>query len=209
MPLHSGVLRDYRAGVTGFVSRGGLKLDHALTTFGLDLTGLNCADLGCSTGGFTDCMLQRGAARVYAVDTGYGVLAWKLRKDARVVVMERTNAMHVVLPQAVDFVSIDASWTKQSKILPAAKKIVAAGGRIVTLIKPHYEADAALLRQGVLPDEAVASVVDGVLAMVAAMGFTVVATTTSPIRGSEKGNLEVLALLIATEAGRESPGKSE
>ena len=182
-----------------FVSRGGLKLDHAMRHFALDVNGLVCADLGCSTGGFTDCLLQRGAARVYSVDTGYGVLAWKLRKDARVIVKERTNAMHVTLPEPAMFVSIDVSWTKQSKILPAAKRVVAAGARIVTLIKPHYEADAQLLRQGVLPDDAVASVVDRVLADVPGYGFEVIGTTQSPIRGSEKGNIEVLALLVAKE----------
>src|ERR1700759_5340742 len=98
-----------------FVSRAGQKLEHALSNFGLSPASLVCADLGCSTGGFTDCLLQHGAAKVYAVDTGYGVLAWKLRKDPRVVVMERTNGMHVTLPEQAKFVSIDVSWTKQSK----------------------------------------------------------------------------------------------
>jgi 23S rRNA (cytidine1920-2'-O)/16S rRNA (cytidine1409-2'-O)-methyltransferase len=107
--------------------------------------------------------------------------------------------MHVTLPEQAQFVSIDVSWTKQSKILPAAKRVVAAGAKIVTLIKPHYEADPKLLRQGVLPDELVASVVDTVLAESAALGFEVVGQVNSPIRGSEKGNIEVLALLIAKE----------
>src|SRR5882724_12381661 len=96
-----------------FVSRAGEKLDHALGTFGLDVTGFTCADFGANAGGFTDCMLQRGAGKVYAVDTGYGALEWKLRKDARVVVMERTNAMHVDLPEKVDLVAVDVAWTKQ------------------------------------------------------------------------------------------------
>lgn len=187
----------YRWAVDAFVSRGGLKLEHAIKTFNLVVTGLTCADLGCSTGGFTDCLLQHGAAKVYSVDTGYGVLAWKLRKDPRVIVMERQNAMHVTLPEPVGFVSIDVSWTKQSKILPAARRIVVPGGTVVTLIKPHYEADPKLLRGGVLPDDAVPSVVDKVLAEVPAMGYSVVATTPSPIRGSDKGNIEVLALLKA------------
>jgi 23S rRNA (cytidine1920-2'-O)/16S rRNA (cytidine1409-2'-O)-methyltransferase len=123
-----------------FVSRAGLKLDHALEVFGMAVAGLICADLGCNAGGFTDCLLQRGATRVYAVDTGYGALEWKLRKDPRVVVMERTNAMHVVLPEKVAFICIDVAWTKQRNILPAAVKLLAEGGEIVTLIKPHYEA---------------------------------------------------------------------
>src|SRR4051812_11330036 len=96
-----------------FISRAGQKLDHALTAFGVGVGGLVCADLGSNTGGFVDCLLQRGASRVYAVDTGYGVLDWKLRKDPRVVVMERTNAMHVRLPEPVDLVTIDVAWTRQ------------------------------------------------------------------------------------------------
>src|SRR5271163_2045641 len=96
-----------------FASRAGLKLDHALDAFELDVTGLVCADLGCSTGGFVDCLLQRGAAKVYAIDTGYGVLDWKLRKDQRVVVMERTNAMHATLPEPAALLTIDVAWTRQ------------------------------------------------------------------------------------------------
>ena len=133
-----------------FVSRAGLKLEHALATFGVDVAGRVCADLGSNTGGFTDCMLKRGAAKVYAIDTGYGVLDWKLRKDPRVVVMERTNAMHAELPQPVTMISIDVAWTKQQHILPAARRMIADDGDVVTLIKPHYEAPPALLRGGVL-----------------------------------------------------------
>src|SRR5436309_10496612 len=108
-----------------FVSRAGQKLEHALAVFGLDVTGATCADLGSNTGGFVDCLLRRGAAKVYAVETGYGVLDWKLRKDPRVVVMERTNAMHVVLPERVRAVTIDVAWTKQRHILPAARRLIA------------------------------------------------------------------------------------
>src|SRR3954470_8633327 len=114
-----------------FVSRAGQKLDHAINEFHIDVTNLICADLGCSTGGFTDCLLQRGAKKVYAVDTGYGVLDWKLRKDPRVIVMERTNAMHVEIPEPADLVTIDVAWTKQWHILPAAKKILARDGEVV------------------------------------------------------------------------------
>ena len=179
-----------------FVSRGGLKLAHAIRSFSLDVAGLTSADLGCSTGGFTDCLLQHGAARIYAIDTGYGVLDWKLRKDARVIVMERTNAMHAVLPERIDLITIDASWTKQDKILPNVKRLLKPAGRVVTLIKPHYEVDAKLLRRGVLPSEAVASVVEDVKARIIACGFAVRATVESPIKGSGKhGNVEVLALL--------------
>src|ERR1700742_400014 len=130
----------------GFVSRAGQKLDYGIAHFKLRIDGAVCADLGCSTGGFVDCLLQRGAGKVYAVDTGYGVLDWKLRNDPRVVVMERTNAMHVSLPEQVDWVSIDVAWTKQKRILPAAKAILKPDGRVITLIKPHYEAAASDLR---------------------------------------------------------------
>src|SRR5438270_10101760 len=129
-----------------FVSRAGQKLDHALTVFGIDVAGLVCADFGSNAGGFVDCLLQRGAAKVYAIDTGYGALEWKLRKNPRVVVMERTNAMHVVLPEKVRLVSIDVAWTKQRNILPAAKGMLEDGGSVISLIKPHYEASAALLK---------------------------------------------------------------
>src|SRR5687768_15837506 len=107
-----------------FVSRAGQKLDHALATFHLDVAGRVCADLGSNTGGFVDVLLQRGAAKVFAIDTGYGALEWKLRKDARVVVMERTNAVHVTLAEQVSVVTIDVAWTKQRHILPSARRIV-------------------------------------------------------------------------------------
>jgi 23S rRNA (cytidine1920-2'-O)/16S rRNA (cytidine1409-2'-O)-methyltransferase len=177
-----------------FVSRAGAKLEHALATFGIDVAGRICADLGSNTGGFVDCLLRRGAARVYAIDTGYGVLAWTLRTDARIVVMERTNAMHAVLPEPAWLISIDVAWTRQHHILPAARRMVCVGGHIVTLIKPHYEADPGLLRGGVLPDEAVGGVVDSALGRMHALGFEAVGTTPSPIRGT-KGNIEVLAHL--------------
>src|SRR4051812_13765369 len=181
-----------------FVSRAGQKLDHALDTFAIDVTGLVCADLGCSTGGFTDCLLQRGAARVYAVDTGYGVLDWKLRKDPRVVVMERTNAMHAQLPERVDLVTIDVAWTKQKHILPAARRMMSDGGQVVTLIKPHYEAPPAWLVQGVLPADRVDEVVESVKREIASAGFEVLGITPSPIQGA-KGNVEVLAHLRPME----------
>ncbi len=174
-----------------FVSRGGLKLEHALTAFGIDVSGKVCADLGCSTGGFTDCLLQRGALKVYAVDTGYGVLDWKLRKDSRVVVMERTNGMHVQLPEAVGIVTIDISWTRQKNILPNARKLLAGGGIVVSLIKPHYEADRAILRKGVVPQELVDSVVEKVRAEIEGAGWIWEKSVRSPIKGGG-GNVEVL-----------------
>jgi 23S rRNA (cytidine1920-2'-O)/16S rRNA (cytidine1409-2'-O)-methyltransferase len=177
-----------------FVSRAGQKLERALTSFGIDVNGLTCADLGCSTGGFTDCLLQHGAAKVYSVDTGYGILDWKLRKDPRVVVMERTNAMHVELPEPVDLVTIDVAWTRQRNILPAARRIVRADGAVISLIKPHYEADAVLLRKGILPEEHLQSVMQRVESDIKQSGCSSVATVVSPIKGA-KGNTEVLAWL--------------
>jgi 23S rRNA (cytidine1920-2'-O)/16S rRNA (cytidine1409-2'-O)-methyltransferase len=177
-----------------FVSRAGQKLEHALATFGLDVGGRVCADLGSNAGGFVDCLLRRGAAKVYAIDTGYGALEWKLRKDPRVVVMERTNAMHAQLPEPAHVVTIDVAWTKQRHILPAARRMISAGGFVVTLIKPHYEADPSRLVRGVLPEAEVDAVVEAVGADVTAAGFRLVRTVRSPITGS-KGNVEVLAEL--------------
>lgn len=177
-----------------FVSRAGQKLDHALTTFRIDVTDFTCADFGSNTGGFVDCLLQRGAGKVYAIDTGYGVLEWKLRNDPRVVVLERTNAMHVELPEPVPLVTIDVAWTKQRIILPAAKRVLGTNGVVVTLFKPHYEADAKLLRGGVLPSESLAPVLDNVKRDIAGAGFELIALTDSPIRGA-KGNAELLAHL--------------
>jgi 23S rRNA (cytidine1920-2'-O)/16S rRNA (cytidine1409-2'-O)-methyltransferase len=177
-----------------FVSRAGQKLDHALTAFELDVAGLTCADFGSNTGGFVDCLLQRGAARVYAIDTGYGVLDWKLRNDPRVVVMERTNAMHASLPEQVALITIDVAWTKQRNILPAALRALAPRGNVISLIKPHYEAEPATLRRGLLPEEEVPKVFDRVSADIEATGFALVAVTNSPIKGSG-GNAELLAWL--------------
>ena len=177
-----------------WVSRGGIKLDHGLAHFGFDVTGAVALDVGSSTGGFTDVLLSRGAAKVYAIDTGYGVLDWKLRKDPRVVVMERTNAMHATLPEKVAVVTIDVAWTKQKHILPAARRMMSDDGVCVTLIKPHYEAEASMLRRGILPEESVDAVVDATRRDIVASGFEVVAVVRSPIKGS-KGNVEVLATL--------------
>ncbi len=181
-----------------YVSRGGLKLAHALDVFGVDPAGRVCADLGCSTGGFTDVLLRRGAARVYAVDTGYGVLDWTLRNDDRVRVLERTNALHVSLPEPVALVTIDAGWTRQARILPHARTLLAPAGEIVTLVKPHYEVDADSLRpsRGVLPEERLEPVLQHVREEIRAAGFEIVGETPSPIRGSAgksaRGNVEVL-----------------
>ena len=136
-----------------FVSRAGHKLAAALAAFNTRPTGRTCADLGSSTGGFVDCLLQHGAAKVYAIERGFGVLDYRLRTDPRVVVLERTNALTLALPESVDLVTIDVGWTRQRLILPIARGLLAPGGSIITLVKPHYEAEPRLLRRGILPPE--------------------------------------------------------
>ncbi|MFQ5414630.1 MAG: SAM-dependent methyltransferase [Phycisphaerae bacterium] len=178
-----------------YVSRGGDKLAAALDHFALDVAGHVCADLGSHVGGFLDCLLRRGAARVYSVDTAYGILAWHLRTDPRVVVYERTNAMHVTLPERPDMITIDLGWTRQAKVLPNVATIAARDAHVVTLIKPHYEADRNALRLGVLPDDAVDDVVAGVLADLHTMGWRSIDRCSSPFRG-RGGNREVFALLV-------------
>lgn len=181
-----------------FASRGGLKLDFALRRFaqthGLSLDGAVCADLGCSTGGFTDCLLCHGARRVYSVDTAYGELAWKLRNDPRVVVMERTNALHTAPPEdaagRADLVVIDLGWTRQARALPAAMPWLAPQGRVVTLVKPHYESGRHRLN-----DDEARAVLDEVLAAMPALGVAVIDCVQAPIRGGKGRNLEALALL--------------
>ena len=177
-----------------FVSRGGLKLEHGLVHFHLDVSGLTAIDLGASTGGFADCLLQRGASKVYAVDVGRGQLAWKLRRDPRVVVMERTNAMHLRLPEPVDLVCIDVGWTRQRHILPSAARLLKPDGIVVTLVKPHYEADPSLLRKGILPESSVDEILRSVKSESEPAGWTWLASVRSPIRGTG-GNVEVLVML--------------
>ena len=191
-----------------FVSRAGAKLEHALEEFKLDVTGLRCADFGCNVGGFTDCLLQRGAKHVTAIDTGYGALAWKLRQDPRVETRERTNALHAEAPAGgVDLVALDLAWTPQRLAIPAALKWLAPAGRIITLIKPHYELrdeEKAWLDRGFLPHERVPGVVTRVEAEMPALGAKVMGSTQSPLVGGKTskkagvpGNIEWLTLLEA------------
>lgn len=182
---------------SGFVSRGGLKLRHALHEFDFDVRGVVAADLGCSTGGFTDCLLRAGAAKVYAVDTAYGQLAWTLRNDPRVVVMERSNALHAEPPEPVGLVVMDLGWTPQRLAIPAALRWLAPGGRIVSLVKPHYEhkdAGGTLPRGGVLDEPDAERVVERVVAGLPGLGVRVLGLTRSPILGGAKaaGNAEWL-----------------
>lgn len=190
-----------------YVGRGGLKMRHALETFDLDVEGLACADLGCSTGGFTDCLLQHGARSVICVDTAYGQLEWKLRSDPRVTVVERTNALHAEAPaEGVDLVVIDLGWTPQRLAIPAAKGWLNETGRIITLIKPHYELSdqnrQAKHEAIVLDDEQAQSISEASAEALTAYGFEVTGLVRSPILGGgkrskskSKGNPEWLALL--------------
>jgi 23S rRNA (cytidine1920-2'-O)/16S rRNA (cytidine1409-2'-O)-methyltransferase len=177
-----------------YVTRSGLKLEHALLTFAVDPTGKTCADLGSHQGGFVDCLLAFGAGRVYSVDTSYGTLAWKLRKDPRVVVMERTNAMHVELPEKVDLVTIDVGWTAQHHILAHARSLLAEAGRIVSLVKPQYEAREDERTGGVVPEENLDTVLARVRIDVEKAGLKILGEVRSPIKGGG-GNVEYLFLM--------------
>lgn len=188
-----------------FVSRGGLKLDHALREFGIDVSGVVAADLGASTGGFTDVLLQRGAARVYAVDVGYGQLDYRLRSDGRVVVMERVNARYLeALPENVGFVCVDVSFISLEHMLPVAQRLLIPDGDVVTLIKPQFEAGKdAVGRGGVVRDERTRrSVVARVIAGAGQHGLAVHGLTRSPITGPA-GNVEYLAWFRKGLAGRD------
>ena len=178
-----------------FVSRAGEKLEHAILTFGVNVAGLVCADFGANAGGFTDCLLQNGAQKVYAVETGYGVLDWKLRNDARVSVMERTNAMRVSLPEKVDVVTTDTSWTKLENILPSALANLKPSGKIIALVKPHYQAGPKMLRKGKLPDESLPEVLQNVREKIKSLGLQIIAECQSPIVGEKAGNKEFLFYL--------------
>lgn len=182
-----------------YVSRGGLKLEKAIEAFGLDLAGCICMDVGSSTGGFTDCMLQNGALKVYAIDVGHGQLDWKLRNDDRVVCMEKTNFRYVTPDQIgdpVDLATADVSFISLDKILPAAFPILADTAGMVCLIKPQFEAGRDQVgKKGVVRDPAVhCQVIEKVMDTAASCGFDVEDITYSPIRGPE-GNIEYLLLL--------------
>jgi 23S rRNA (cytidine1920-2'-O)/16S rRNA (cytidine1409-2'-O)-methyltransferase len=187
--------------VRSFVSRAGHKLQAALTVFDIAPAGRICADLGANIGGFTDCLLQHGAARVYAVDTAYGVLAWTLRKHPRVVVRDRTNALHVKLPEKVSLVAIDVGWTKQERVLPVAVTLLPPeGGDILSLVKPHYESEAAKAQRGVLTPAQSEEVLWQVMDRIATLkgqdgrGFEIKGVVRSPLEG-QKGNVEYVAWL--------------
>jgi 23S rRNA (cytidine1920-2'-O)/16S rRNA (cytidine1409-2'-O)-methyltransferase len=181
-----------------YVSRGGLKLAAALRAFTLDITGWTCVDFGSHVGGFVDCLLQHGAARVFAVEPGYGVLDYRLRRDPRVMVCERTNALHFRCPEPCDLVTIDVGWTPQRLILPAAGRCLRPGGRVVALVKPQYESDSTLLRDGVVPSDRLDDVLDQCREDVRRLGWRVAGELDSPLAG-RGGNREFLWMITQIE----------
>lgn len=188
-----------------YVSRGGLKLEKAMTHFGLDLTGKICMDVGASTGGFTDCMLQNGAVKVYAVDVGHGQLDWKLRNDERVVCMERTNIRYVTpedIQEPVQFVSIDVSFISLTKVLLPVRNLMEEGAEMTALIKPQFEAGREKVgKKGVVRDPAVhLEVIQTVISYAKNISFGVRHLEFSPIKGPE-GNIEYLVHLVKLPEG--------
>ena len=183
-----------------YVSRGGLKLEKAMAQFGITLDDKVCMDIGASTGGFTDCMLQNGAKKVYAVDVGYGQFAWKLRQDPRVVCMEKTNIRYVTpedIGDALNFASVDVSFISLTKVLGPAKELLKDGGQMVCLIKPQFEAGKDKVgKKGVVRDPAVhKEVIERVILFAKSIGFGILHLDYSPIKGPE-GNIEYLVHIV-------------
>ena len=198
---------ELRGGGDKYVSRGGFKLEKAIQAFGLKLDGLTCMDIGASTGGFTDCMLQNGAAKVYAVDVGYGQLAWSLRTDSRVIVMERTNIRYVArkdIPDELDFISVDVSFISLKLVLPVARQLLKPHGEMVCLIKPQFEAGRQSVgKKGVVRDKTVHyNVIYNITEFTAKNGFTVLNLDFSPVKGPE-GNIEYLLHIKKSETPKQ------
>ena len=196
---------EVRGAVNPYVSRGGLKLHKAVASFGLELKDCVCMDIGASTGGFTDCMLQNGASKVYSIDVGYGQLAWKLRCDERVVNLERTNFRYVTreqITEEIDFASVDVSFISLKLILPVMHTLLKNGGRSVCLIKPQFEAGKENIgKKGVVRDKAVhADVIAKITEFASENGFAVIDVDFSPIKGPE-GNIEYLMFIEKREKG--------
>lgn len=190
---------EVRGNTLPYVSRGGLKLEKAMNNFGVNVDKKTCMDVGASTGGFTDCMLQNGAVKVYSVDVGHGQLAWKLRQDERVVCMEKTNIRYVEpadIPDRIEFSSIDVSFISLTKVLLPVKNLLTDDGRIVCLIKPQFEAGREKVgKKGVVRDKAVhREVIEKVIEYAASIGFNILNLDYSPIKGPE-GNIEYLLYL--------------
>ena len=190
---------EVRGAVLKYVSRGGLKLEKAMTHFGVELNGKVCMDVGASTGGFTDCMLQNGAVKVYAVDVGHGQLAWKLRNDDRVICMEKTNIRYVTpedIGDRIEFASIDVSFISLTKVLGPVKQLLTDEGQVVCLIKPQFEAGREKVgKKGVVREKSVhLEVIEMVMDYARSIGFGILGLEFSPIKGPE-GNIEYLLYL--------------
>lgn len=190
---------EVRGSTLKYVSRGGLKLEKAMTQFGVQLSGKICMDVGSSTGGFTDCMLQNGAVKVYSVDVGHGQLAWKLRNDSRVVCMEKTNIRYVTpeeIPDQIQFASIDVSFISLRKVLGPVKELLTEDGEIVCLIKPQFEAGREKVgKKGVVREKSThLEVIEMIMSYAAEIGFKLLNLEFSPIKGPE-GNIEYLLYL--------------
>ena len=208
---------EVRGHTLAYVSRGGLKLEKAMTHFGVTLNGKICMDVGASTGGFTDCMLQNGAVKVYSVDVGHGQLAWKLRNDERVVCMEKTNIRYVTpedIPDRIQFASIDVSFISLTKVLGPVKELLTEDGQIVCLIKPQFEAGREKVgKKGVVREKSThLEVIESVIAFAKSIGFGILNLEFSPIKGPE-GNIEYLLYLqnhpeLADEKGVEIDSKT-
>ena len=208
---------EVRGHTLAYVSRGGLKLEKAMTHFGVTLNGKICMDVGASTGGFTDCMLQNGAVKVYSVDVGHGQLAWKLRNDERVVCMEKTNIRYVTpedIPDRIQFASIDVSFISLTKVLGPVKELLTEDGQIVCLIKPQFEAGRKKVgKKGVVREKSThLEVIESVIAFAKSIGFGILNLEFSPIKGPE-GNIEYLLYLqnhpeLADEKGVEIDPKT-
>ena len=188
-----------------YVSRGGYKLEKAMDVFGIRLTGKICLDIGASTGGFTDCMLQNGASKVYAIDVGYGQFAWKLRNDERVVCLEKTNVRYVTheqVPDEGDFASIDVSFISLTKVLPAVLGVLGEKGQLVCLIKPQFEAGREKVgKKGVVRDSSVhREVIEMIVEYVRTQSLGILGLDFSPIKGPE-GNIEYLIYLDKSQSG--------
>ena len=203
---------EVRGHALPYVSRGGLKLEKAMKNFDVSMEGKVCTDVGSSTGGFTDCMLQNGAKKVYSVDVGYGQFAWKLRQDPRVVCMEKTNIRYVTpqdIDDVLDFASVDVSFISLTKVLGPARELLADGGEMVCLIKPQFEAGREKVgKKGVVRDKSVhEEVIDKIISFALSIGFSVLHLEYSPIKGPE-GNIEYLVHL-KKEAEAEQAGVEE
>ena len=208
MPVDENAPIEVRGNDCPYVSRGGYKLEKALQSFNIDVTGFRCVDIGASTGGFTDCLLQNGAEKVYSVDVGYGQLAWSLRQDPRVVCMEKVNFRYMQegdIPELLDFACADVSFISLKHMFPVAVKLLKDGGLMATLVKPQFEAGREKVgKGGIVRDSAVhREVLQQVMEYAREAGFRVLSVDYSPVTGA-KGNIEFLMYLIKDSTAQDS-----